>query len=336
VAGTSLALAGGVSGIARAFVSEPDTDNPRQYARRVRRLALIYVVLLLGSVVGVVLLVWRAQLFVSLAQHSNVETLTLAFLLIFFVYLGALGAPGSFGAGRVLYYDLLLRLTGLDDDEIERRKMAALGPPNEEPTRVALNVLLERQGGAGEPFEVAVADTAGLMGRIVVDGASIAHHPAHKDGSDNLLAFFVHQVRRQLRQRGERPSLDVVGWERIDDEPVLQYLGMVDFARRLERHLGADQLWPKVVLTDADCRELEARLSMICPALRSEGFLPALEYEVEHKLPLIPEPLGLISLSRSERRADPEASMGCAALIVVAVVAALAVLVTWPPWVPSL
>lgn len=322
--------------LAQAFIREPDADTPEQYARRVRRLALVYPVMLIGGLVGIVLLVWRAHLFVSLTQHSNVETLTLAFLFIFFAYMGALSVPGAIGAARVVYYDLLLPRTGLGRDEVERRKMAALGPPNEEAPRVALNVVLEREGKPGERLEVPVADAAGPMGRIVVDGAAVAHRPDHKDGSNNLLAYFVHQVKRQTREQPERPPIDVVGWERIDDEAALQHLALVDFARRLERHLGAEELWPKVVLSDADLRAVEERLSMVCPALRSEGFLPAIEYEAEHKLPLIPEPLGLISLSHSERRADPEASMGCAALVVVGAVAVLAVLIVWPPWVPGL
>jgi hypothetical protein len=122
----------------------------------------------------------------------------------------------------------------------------------------------------------------------------------------------------------------------IDDEQTLQYHGMVHFARRLERHLDADELWPKIVLSDDDLAALERRLAAVCPALRSEGFLPDWEYEAEHKLPLIPEPLGLVSLSRSERRADPVASMGCAALVVVAAVAILALFTVFPPWVPGL
>jgi hypothetical protein len=68
------------------------------------------------------------------------------------------------------------------------------------------------------------------------------------------------------------------------------------FATHLEQHLGAAELWPKHILTQADCAELERRLSALCPALRNDAFLPHWEYQGEHKIPLIPEPLGLISL----------------------------------------
>jgi hypothetical protein len=325
-----------VADLGRSVVREPGADTPEDYATRVHRLALIYLVLFVGSAAGVALLIWRARLFVSLTQHSNVETLTLAFLLIFFLYLGTLSAPALLGALRVAYYDLVLPRLGTPLDEVERRKSAALGPPRNDAPVAGLNVILEREGLVGEPFSLQVADQAGPMGTLEIDAAGVTHRPARKDGSNNLLAFFSHQVNDVRRRRGAPCDVDVVAWQKIDDETTHQYLSTVQFARRLERHLGADELWPKVVLTDDDCRELEKRLSAVCPALRCEGFMPDWEYQAEHKLPLIPEPLGLVSLSRSERRADPVASMGCAAVVVVGAVAVLGLFVLYPPWVPGL
>jgi hypothetical protein len=90
-----------------------------------------------------------------------------------------------------------------------------------------------------------------------------------------------------------------------------------------------------VTLTDADCHVLEARLSEICPGLRSEAMLPQWEYSGDHKLPLIPEPLGLFSLGVGEKRVDPIASMGAATLIVGATVLGFAFVIVLPPWVPG-
>jgi hypothetical protein len=322
--------------IAQAVVREPGAESPRQYEQRVHRLAAAYVVLFVGSLVGIAMLLWKGKLFVSLTQHSNVETLTLAFLLVFFGYLGVLSSRGALGALRVAYYDGLLPRTGVDRLEVERRKAEALGPPEKDPPIAALNVVLERNGHPGEPFEVPVADDAGKMGMIEVDGARVTHQPARHDGSNNLLAFFVHQVNHVLSRRGVQAEVDVVDWDKISDESTQQYLSMVQFARRLERHLKADELWPKVVLTEVDLREIEFRLRQVCPALRSEGMMPDWEYAAEHKLPLIPEPLGLISLSRDEKRVDPLASMGCASFVVVGAVVVLAVFIWFPPWVPGL
>lgn len=145
----------------------------------------------------------------------------------------------------------------------------------------------------------------------------------------------MHQVNDLLRRRGDANHVAVVSWQTIDDEATEQYLALVGFARRLEIHLGAPALWPRVTLTDADCAELERRLATVCAAVRHEAFLPQWEYAGEHKLPLIPEPLGLVSLSRTERRVDPEASMGCAVLIVGAALVVLVLFIWFPPWVPA-
>ena len=80
---------------------------------------------------------------------------------------------------------------------------------------------------------------------------------------------------------------------------------------------------------------LELRLSAVCGAVRNEAFLPDWEYSGEHKLPLIPEPLGLISLSRTEKRVDPVSSMGCAVLVLGTILAVPALFLLFPPWVPG-
>ena len=130
-------------------------------------------------------------------------------------------------------------------------------------------------------------------------------------------------------------GLQVGGWQTIDDESTEQYLGLVRFAQNLARKLDTTELWPRVTVSEADCQEVERRLSAICPALRDEAFLPEWEYGGEHKLPIIPEPLGLLSLSRTEKRVDPQASMGCAVLVVVTTVVIFALLTRFPPWVPG-
>jgi len=63
-------------------------------------LAAEYLALFICALTGIALLIWKAQLFVTLAQRSNVETLTIAFFLVFFAYLAALSAPGARGARR--------------------------------------------------------------------------------------------------------------------------------------------------------------------------------------------------------------------------------------------
>ena len=325
-----------MAGGAQAVIKEPQADRPAAYARRVHELAAAYAGTFLLSLAGAALIIWRARLLVTLSQRSNVETLTLAFFLVFFLYLALLTVTGAWGAVRVATYALRARL-GADPKEVERRKVAALPPAGKQNPVAALNVLMEREHRPGEPVRLRVADDVDEVSELVVMGAELREVQRHKDGSNSLLAFFVEQVNQVLEARGAKPPrrVDVVAWKLIDDEQAEQYLGLTDFAHRLQRHLDAGPLWPTVTLTDADCQELERRLSRVCPALRDEAFLPHWEYEGQHKLPLVPEPLGLVQLGRSERRVDPVTSMGCALLVVVVAVVALGLIIAFPPWVPG-
>jgi hypothetical protein len=318
---------------ARDPVKEPGAEDAWHFRRRVKLLAAEYVGLFLAAVVGIGLLVWKAQLFVTLTQRSNVETLTLAFFCVFFGYLAVLSAPGARGGLRVAWYGLQGRL-GQDRDALERRKMRALGQGGGGAV-VNLNMIIEVEGRPGEPFELPVADRAGPMGRLRIDGSRIQHLPAHGAGSSELLAYAHLQVVDLLRRKGQPQDIEIVAWKATDDEQTEQYHALVEFARNLERQLGKGELWPKVRLADADCRELERRLAAICPALRDESFLPHWDYRAEHKLPIIPEPLGLVSLSRAEPRVDPVSSMGCALWVVLAAVAVSVLFIVFPPWVPG-
>jgi hypothetical protein len=325
-----LVCAEGMSQTARHFIKEPGADNAAHYARRVRRLAAAYVALFGLSLAGLAVLVWRAQLYVTLAQRSNVETLTLAFLMVFFAYLATLSAPGAWGVVHIIRHQL-----GGNWADHQQRKMRGLGRGLDDATVVDLNVVLEQTDRPGNPFDLIVADQAGRMGNLRVDGARLAYRSEYRAGSNEILAYVERQVTRLLAGRGEHQEVNIVAWKKIDDEDAERYHGMVEFARNLERQLGKGDLWPKVRLSAEECRQLESALADICPALRDEGFLPHWDYQAEHKLPLIPEPLGLITLSRSEQRVDPVSSMGCAVVVVTAVLGILVLFIFAPPWVPG-
>jgi hypothetical protein len=198
-----------------------------------------------------------------------------------------------------------------------------------------MNHLVEKAETRGEPFELHLEDDFGSMGSILIDGARLTHLPAHGPGSTSVFIFFEHRANHLLEVAGSDRRLSIVEWKTINDESLDQYLGLVDFARNVGRHLGLEESWPKVTLSEAQCATLEQELAEICHALRNEGFLPEWEYGANHKLPLIPEPLGLLSLDRSEKRVDPLSSMGTAAAIVVASVLIFAFIVLAPPWVPG-
>jgi hypothetical protein len=193
--------------------------------------------------------------------------------------------------------------------------------------------VIERIDRPGQPFEIAIRDRFGSMGKLRIDGVRIDHIEAHRDGSNNMFPYFLRQV---CSITGVPPEeLEVVEWKSIDDKSFHQYVAGVVATRAIGRKVGDDAVWPRLRLTVAHCDELERRMADICDALRDEAFLPHWEFEGEHKVPIIPEPLGVITLSRSERRVDPLSSM----LSALVVVAAAVVLITWfivrPPWVPG-
>ena len=292
-------------GLLKRIVTEPGAATARGYARRVRLLAVTYVALFVSSCAGAVLLAVKGKLFVTLAQRSNVETLTILFLLVFYTYLAALSAPGVLGA---------LRIALRKND---------LGPPGDGPY-AALNLALDRVDGLPLRFEI-----EGL-GAIAVDGARVSHVEARRGGSADLIAYFVTQVGEVAGR-----DLSIVVWGQLDDDEAERYLAQVSFARALQKHLGAGPLWPALVLTAAQCDEIARRLAEIRPALLEEALLPDWEYSAEHKLPVIPEPLGLVSLGRSARRADPMATMGFATVMVLITLAVIVLFVIQPPWVPG-
>jgi hypothetical protein len=317
--------------VGRRLVREPDSSDPRQYRRRVGELAAIYVAIFGLSVVGVGLLLLHGRLFVTLSQRSNVETLTIAFLLLFFGYIALVSARGAWGGLRIGAFRVAARLVR-DPRRIEQRKIAALGGAAKRQA-VAVNRLIERADHPGESFDLRVADEVGCVGRIRIDGVRLEHHAGHREGSSELLAYCVRQVSSVLGSDPE--ELEVVQWKSVDDEGWYQYVAAVESMRMLGQRLGGEPLWPRLTLSQAQCDELERRISGVCRAVREEAFLPQLEYEGEHKIPIIPEPLGIVSLGRRERRVDPLSSMGLALVIVAAVVALIIWFIVRPPWVPG-
>lgn len=305
--------------LAEKVLSEPGIRDARHYARRVGWLAVVHPTLCLASLVGFVLLVWRGELFVTLTQRSNVETLTIAFFLVFFAYFTVITAPGALGGLRILGLRAQHRFAA-DHVAFERRKQQQLGDRREGPC-VALDKQLELEGHPGEPFEIDIGDDGGLFCHLRCDGVCVQQLDTFRNGSNNLFAYVVRGLAK--RTRGE---LTIVQWSSTDDQNLAQYTAMASALRAS---------WPKLVVTRELLGDFERELAALCPALREEVLLPDWEFEGEHKLPIIPEPLGIVSLSRNERRVDPLASLVAALVVVAVVLALIAYFIARPPWVPG-
>jgi hypothetical protein len=316
------------------LIRSPGVDSPEQYRRRVGALAAVYLAIFAGSVAGGLIAARQAKLLVTLAQRSNVETLTLAFFLVFFAYLALICAEGAWGALRIGWYRAVARWSG--PEEAERRKQRLIsGWRRAEPADAAVNRTLELEERPAQPFTVPIRDAYGPCGRVIVDGARLTHDGDRQTGSNDLLAFFVGEVDRALGEDFGPHGLDVVLWQSGEEEALEAYTSLVEFARALGVKLGAD-LWPARRLSAAQAARLERTLSQLCPALREEALLPEWEFSGEHKLPIIPEPLGLLTLNVSEKRVDPLNTMGAALVMVAISLGVLAWLVGFTPWVPSL
>jgi hypothetical protein len=316
------------------LLEEPEVEDVPHYRKRVRMMMWIYSSMFAFCIAGIVLIVTKGKLFVTLAQRTNVETLTIAFLLVFFTYLAVISGKGARATLYVLYFDLMRLFRGRE--AAERLKMRVLGAGGKcDAPEVALNVVLEREGRPSEPFDVPIRDEFGALGTLRFECVRISHLGAHRVGTYSLFPFVRQQIERMLANRGVGTPLMILEWKKVNDEDFEMYLNQVRFATRLEKHLGATDLWPKVTLKQAEITHLERVLTELCPVLREELFFPHAEYSGDHKMPIIPEPLGIINLTRTEKRVDPVSSMGAALAVVIFALALSVLMIVFPPWVPG-
>jgi hypothetical protein len=318
----------------RAIIAEQGTETVPEYRRRVRRLAVFYAGIVVFAVASIAMLISRGRFFVTLAQRSNVETATIAVIIALFTYLALVSLRGAIGAVRIAALAVPAVL-GADRATVESRKQKTLKWSAEKAGSVYLNAMVRRAGGADEAIRIELEDEYGSLGTLLLDGAEMSHTKAPAHSSNSIFAYFERRIEKLAEARDPNVRLSIIEWTSIDDESALRYGSFVTFSRRLEAHLGCAALWPVIELTDDDLATLRREARELCPILRNEAFLPDLEYEAEHRLPIIPEPLAFVTLSRSERRADPHASMGCAFIVTLLITIIVAVMLWMPPWVPG-
>jgi hypothetical protein len=300
-------------------LEEPGVEDPAHYARRVHRLAFAHFALFAFSLGGFALLIWKSKFFVTLAQRSNVETLTITFVLLLCAYFAALTSPGALGA---------LRIVATAGNQ--KKKQATLEKRERTPGgAAAFDKAIEIDGKLGEPFNVELRDEIGSLGRMRFHGVKLEILDTYRDGASSLLGYVEQQI-----QKITGHDLTIVHWKSTSEEELNAMMSASQAMLAIGRKLEIDT-WPTIKLSEDQRQRLESELSALCPALRNEAFLPDWEFEGHHKLPIIPEPLGIISLSRTEKRVDPLSAL-VAALTVIAIVVGLVVLfIVRPPWIPG-
>lgn len=323
--------------LAESIVKEHASQNPDQYGARVRWIALIYVVLNLISVAIIITVVWRVRYFVALSQRSNVETLTIAIIFVLALYYLATTWKGFVGGLRMGWLNApKLFNRGQEAQEgVERHKHSALKTGGQS-KYVCLDQAVRLRGKPQDSIKWQIGDAAGKLGDLVLDGVRITYYPIKEGMNNSLFEFVVNQLEKALTRQDLEANLQITEWSSIDEDKASQYHSMVKAFCNLEKQLGKEeQLWPRVEITEEDKEAIDQALRELTPALRNESLMPDLEYEVEYSVPVIPEPLGFLQLTRKENRADPLATMGCAGLAMVAIMAILAFIILLPPWVPS-
>ena len=124
---------------------------------------------------------------ITLSQRSNVETLTIAFFLLFFGYFAVITAHGALGAVRIGLFHLRARWMR-DRARATAAQIAALGDPAPGPA-AAFDRAVELEGRPGEPWEIELRDEHGSMGRLRVSGVRVEHLDAYRGGSNSLLGY---------------------------------------------------------------------------------------------------------------------------------------------------
>lgn len=319
--------------LAEKLVKDKATSTPERYAVRVRWLAAIYLLLNLISLVIMVAIIWRVQFFITIAQRSNVETLTLAILFILALYYVISTYKGFFGALRIIW----LNLPGLwtrDKSKIERRKHNAIRTGGS-PRSAYFDKAITLEGKPDEPIVWQVGDDTGKLGELEVKGVEATFHPIKAGTNNSIFEFLADKLQDVMQKRDLNASLQIAQWSAIDDDQSAIYHNTVQAFQNLGKHLGQGPIWPTIEITHEDVDYVQGELRCLVPALRNEALLPDVEYAVEYNVPVLPEPLGFMKLTRKESRADPLVTMGCAGFVMLSVMAVLLFIIILPPWLPS-
>jgi hypothetical protein len=299
-------------------------------------MALVYAALNILSLAIVVTILWRVQFFITLSQRSNVETLTLAIILILALYYVFTTFKGFVGALRLLWLNSpkLFSRGAESVAQAEQRKQRAMHA-GKESKYTCLDKVVRVQGKPEEAIKWQVVDKYGKLGELELDGVKLTYYPLKDGMNDSIFEFMIDQLEAALQKQDLEATLEIVQWSTIDQDQASAYHSTVQAFQNLEKQLGKGTVWPTVEITEEDKDKIQTEIERLVPALRNESFLPDVEYEVEYNVPVLPEPLGFFKLTRRENRADPLVTMGCAGITMLVIMAVLTFFILLPPWVPS-
>jgi hypothetical protein len=306
---------------------ESPVASVRDLRRRTTILAVIHVVLASASVALLALLVLRLELLVTLSQRSNVETLLLLFFAAFVTVLLVTTGPATLGAITLFALRLLRverRQRWIQAHSVERRREAR--------TVALLNLWVAGPGGA---LELPLEDGFGRLGLLRVRGVELQLEDGPASVAGPLFELATAVLGKVATRDPHGSPLAIVLWANVDRSEAEVYQSQAHAFGRLAEALEKGPLWPTTVIDDEGAARLRAVLAEATPHLREAALMRDIDYAAEFSIPLVPEPLAFVQIHRSESRADPVASLGCATLMVLVALLAVVWVVLFPPWVPS-
>jgi len=308
-------------------VMESPVRNVSDLRRRTSILAVIHVVLTAAGIALLALLVLRIKLLVTLAQRSNVETLLLLFFAAFVTVL--LITTGTSTLGAVTLFGLRC----LPPDHRQRWIQAHhVEPRREERTLALLNLWVARPDGV---LELPLEDGFGRLGLLRVQGVELQLEEAPNAIAGPVFELATAVLSKVAKRESHASPLSIVLWGNVDRSEAEVYRSQAHAFGRLAQALEKGPLWPTAVVDDEGMAHLRAVFAEATPHLREAALMRDIDYAAEFSIPLVPEPLAFVQIHRSESRADPVASLGCATLMVLAALIAVAWVVLFPPWVPG-
>jgi hypothetical protein len=308
------------------LMESPVTD-PASLRRRIRVLTAIHLVLPAACLAVLGLVVWRIRHLVTLSQRSNVETALIGFVTVFLLYLLVTTAPATRGALALVFLALRGRA------RFQQRLQERAGRGSTTDKRAYLNVRVHAVGGG--PIEVPIADEVGGLGRLRVEGVEVAFLGVSNRLSTSTFRLVAETLGRVGEPGNGAHSPRVVAWDGIDPESSERYASAAWAFVRLEAVLDKGPLWPSLAVAPAGVEQLAVVMREVTPFLREDIMLPDIEYSAEFSIPIIPEPLAFMQLSRQQQHADSVASLGAATIVVLVILAVIAWLIAAPPWVPG-
>jgi hypothetical protein len=178
-------------------------------------------------------------------------------------------------------------------------------------------------------------DGFGRLGLLRIQGVELQFEDGPGAIAGPLFELATAVLGKVAKRDPHGSPLSVVLWGNVDRSEAEVYQSQVRAFGRLAEALETTPLWPTAVIDGEGVARLRAVLAEATPHLREAALMRDIDYAAEFSIPLVPEPLAFVQIHRSESRADPVASLGCATLMVLVALVAVVWVVLFPPWVPS-